>query len=314
MESTLRATQWSEFIGQEKLKARLTTHINAARADGKMMEHVLLMGPPGFGKTTMARIIAAQLLDPLKEFVAPIKIKALERELKSWGDGGVLFIDEIHRFSKAEQEDLYSVFTDGVIHSPSGRTIQLPPITIIGATTEPERLSPPMFDRFPIQLKVAEYSDAEMALILQGMAGRIDFELNDGDALALARATGGVPRIAERFVLGGHNIEANDREATVAAILDLTGMDADGLSDDQVEYLTTLADLGGEAGIETLSAMLQVSTTVLKRLERLLLKRQFLVYGPKGRELTNNGFTKVRANVTQQGVAGPKTRRDRRDG
>lgn len=298
MGDDLRVKTWGEFIGQERLKDHLETHIQEATENERPLDHVLLCTEPGFGKTTLAAIIADRLGDPFHSFVAPVKRNALSRFFKQW-EGGVVLFDEIHRFRPAEQEDLLTLLEDGVFQLGDGIPIEVKFTTIIGATTEPHKLIDPLFDRFMIRPKFDEYSEDELGQIIRQMAASYGLEMFDGEIEALARATGGVPRNAKRFVKGVKALLSRFGDWDVDRLLDLTNMDPDGLSEDQLDYMRVLLDVGGVAGMKTLSAMLRLSASILQKQERLLVKRGFLAYGPKGRELTAAGYQKIRPSTTE---------------
>lgn len=305
MADELRAKDWSDYIGQDNLKRRLKTQIASAIAQKRPLDHVLLAGEPGFGKTSLAGIIAHALRDPFESFVCPVKPKALSSFFRSW-EGGVLLLDEIHRFSKAEQENLLSVLEDGFLQMPNGTKVDVVLTTIIGATTEPHKLIPPLYDRFLIQPRFEDYSDDDMALIVISMADHLGIYIEFDLAYELGRATGGVPRNAKRFVRAIEDLEATngDGEWDVPAVLDLTCMDPDGLSDQQIDYLRFLSDLGGNAGLTTLATHLNLHPTLVQQQERLLIKRGLIVYGERGRELTTEGNRKVRPQVERERMVG----------
>lgn len=290
----LRARSWAEFVGQRPLKERLSIHIEAAIADNRMLDHVLLAGPPGFGKTTIAQIIAWEVGDPFASITMPMKPPAFAAFLRTWS-GGILLLDEIHRASQAQQEDLLGLLDAGVLRLPNGRQVHVERLTVIGATTEPEKVIAPLYDRFPIKPMFQDYSDEDMGRIVHIMAGKVGLELDGELAVALGRATGGTPRNARQLVFAARDIACAQRPVTLDAILSLCGVERDGLSAQQLQYLRILASLQGQAGLQVLASMLRLHPSTVQELERLLLQRQLIVFGAGGRELTNEGFSRVKA-------------------
>jgi holliday junction DNA helicase RuvB len=300
---TLRALSFDEYVGQEPLKRRLAVHIQAAVADQRMLDHVLLAGPPGYGKTSVAQIIARDLGDPFACLTMPVKPVALASLLRQWG-GGILLLDEIHRASASQQEDLLNLLQDGYLQTPSGRRVEVQHLTIIGATTEPDKIIAPLYDRFPIKPTFVDYSDDEMADIVMGMADKVGLELDPAYALALGQASGGIPRNARQLVLATRDLYiSTGRDPIIADVLELCGTESDGLSAGHVEYLRHLADLGGHAGLQILATMLRLHPSIVCELERLLVKRQLVMYSSVGRELTELGFRRVARRGLQ--TAGP---------
>jgi holliday junction DNA helicase RuvB len=287
-----RATSWSAYVGQQELKDRLDVHINAAVREHRYLDHVLLTGPPGAGKTTMAGIIAGRLQDPLLSLVCPIKPAIFAGMLRQWA-GGILFLDEIHRCSKGQQEDLLQLLEDFRYQPAIGAAIEWTHLTVIGATTEPESVIAPLWDRFPIKPVIASYSDEEMSAIVGGMAERVGMEFPQVMCMTLGRATGGIPRNARQFVLAARDIGEG---ATAQDVLKLCGTDEDGLNGNHVRYLEVLAGNGGKAGLSMLASHLRLHAAVIRELERLLVQRKLLSYGDRGRELTRDGWAKVRGN------------------
>lgn len=292
----LRAHSWDEFMGQSALKERLATHIQAASTQDRMLDHVLLAGPPGFGKTSLAQIITQETGDAFAAVTMPMKPLALAAMLRQFG-GGVLLLDEIHRAPHSQQEDLLSLLEAGQLRLPNGRYIEVEFLTIIGATTEPEKVIPPLYDRFPIKPVFEPYSDEDMGKIVASMARKVSLNLDPEFSVALGRATGGIPRNARQLVLGARDVLANGRSLTLEAVLQLCGVEADGLTDQHLRYLRTLSDLQGQAGLAILASMLRLHPSTLQGLERLLLERQLLTYGSNGRELTSAGFARVQTTV-----------------
>jgi Holliday junction DNA helicase RuvB len=295
----LRARNWGEFIGQEEMKKRLEIHVEGARKNGRMLSHVLFTGPPGFGKTTLANIIAARLGDDIISFTWPVKITVLAKLFRTWG-GGVLLLDEIHRGSKTQKEELLSVLLDGKINLPNGRVVTCPPLTVIGATTEPENVIPPLYDRFKIKPTFVPYTDEEMARIMAIMARKLEVALTDDTCLALGRAAGGVPRNLTGFAFAAEDLHTAGLKPTAEAIMDLCDVDPTGLTARHIQYLECLHALDGKAGLSVLSAMLRLHPNVIQGLERLLIEQGLLIYGDRGRELTDVGYRRLDGPTTSR--------------
>jgi holliday junction DNA helicase RuvB len=290
----VRAQNWLDYVGQDRLKQRLLTHTRAARAEERAMDHMLLVAPPGCGKTTLASLIALSLGDNFAEFMMPMDIKKLAYFIDEQDQGVVILLDEIHRAPAKFQECLLTIERDYLQVSPSVR-VSTRHVTFIAATTEPQKVIQPLWDRFTIQPQWEDYTDDEMAQIVSGMATRIGKPMPDDIAQGLARATGGTPRVAGALVVAWRDLLVTDQPATVEAILAQTGRDIDGLSDQHLSYLRTLKDLGGTAGLANLATMTQLPSQQLQVLERLLLKRGFIRLESTGRELTGRGHEKVPA-------------------
>lgn len=287
----LRVNEWSSYVGQDRIKARLRTHIEAALADDRMPDHMLFEAPPGYGKTSLAIIIAEEMFAEVKVIKMPMSTKALSAVLRRW-DGGVLVLDEIHRGSRKEQEELLPLLEEGYVSMPNGRrTYMSPDTTIVGTTTEPDKVIAPLRDRFPIRPRFVDYTNAEMGRIVKGMGEKIKIKFSEAEARALGAACAGTPRQARGLVLSARDL----RTTNAAKILDMVEIDPDGLTAEHKHYLHIVDDAGGiGVGLATITTLMQLPTSTIRDLERLLLKRGFLTLEKTGRELTNAGFAKVR--------------------
>jgi Holliday junction DNA helicase RuvB len=297
----LRVTSWDDYIGQVKMKHQLQVTLDARLTDCKPLDHILFSGPPGFGKTTLARIVANVLGDPFHSFKMPIREKDFVNFLRRFRTG-VLLLDEIHAAPKAFQELLLTALEDGYIQTSTGRRIDVREITFVGATTEPQKVITPLWDRFLIKPVFEDYTEAEMLQILTDMGDRLDVawlpEVREG----LARAAAGTPRVAGSLVRAAKDLQITNRDVTVEAVLELAGVDEDGLTDRHLQYLRTLDSLGGTTGARNMVSMLQLPLTVIEDLERLLVQREFIEYTPTGRSLLDAGWAKLpQAPITRRG-------------
>jgi Holliday junction DNA helicase RuvB len=288
----VRARNWSDYVGQEQLKSRLLTHIGAAAKADRTLDHMLLVAPPGAGKTTLAALIADELCDPFYSIMMPMDLKEFTYFCADWR-GGIVLLDEIHRASTAFQEAMLSALDDGELALTSGSKVSVRHITFIGATTEPQNIIKPLWDRFLVKPRWDDYSDEEMGGIVAGMARRAGVAMPDDVAQGLARATGGTPRIAGSLVVACRDLLETDQDASVDSILSLAGIDRDGLSERHIDYLKALKELGGVSGLKNLCTLMQYSAAVLEELERLLLHRGFVRLERSGRTITSAGMSKL---------------------
>jgi Holliday junction DNA helicase RuvB len=287
-----RPESFGSFVGQEAIKRQLQVAISAARADNRPMEHVLLTGPPGFGKTSLASIIAQALRDPFESYMMPIKNSVLVGLTRRFC--GVVLLDELHRASDKAQEELLPLLESGYIQLPNGSRLHNEWLTIVGATTERENIIGPLYDRFVLKPEFDPYTDEEMATIIKKMIVTAEIPLSDEDALVLGKASGGTPRNARQFVLSARDLFTIEGTVPSAAeILALNRVNEDGLTHQHKLYLETLDKLGGQAGIKPLSMMLRLHASVIMELERLLLENDYITYSARGRELTAAGFAKL---------------------
>lgn len=303
--SELKARTWDDYFGQEALKTRLDVSIRAAKSRNRALDHVFLDGNAGCGKSTLAGIIADTMGIPLHEFTMPVKRAVMERFLKQWGSQfGVVLLDEIHRASKSEQEDLLTLLEDGYWSTTRGIRIPVRNMTVVAATTQPEKLDSALLSRFPIRPSTgavfSAYSPEEMHDIVLNMcdsAGLYEIGENmipDETICKIATAAGGVPRCARDLVFAASDfLEANDRLPSTDEILTLCHVDENGLTFSHSQYLLCLRQLGGQAGLSLLSSMLRYHPSVINELERLLINIDLITLEDKGRTLTNKGWQYV---------------------
>lgn len=288
----VRTEDWDDFIGQKRLKRRLDVYIQSAIAEERELEHMLLVATPGAGKSTLARLVAQRLGDPFYEFRMPITEKTLTYFIKDCV-GGVLLLDELHAARPSFQELLLTALQEGYIQTPNGVRWSTDRLTFIAATTEPHMIIKPLWDRFAVKPEFDEYSDDDMVEIVKVMARRVGIEVSAELAEHLGRAAGGVPREAGNLVRGAARLLAIGMDPTPEVVLDLVGIDPDGLTDRHMKYLRALDELGGVSGLPNICTMLQLSAPVIQDLERLLIKRKLLRLEPNGRSMQPAAYAKI---------------------
>jgi Holliday junction DNA helicase RuvB len=317
--SSLRPTRLAAFIGQEALKERLQIALDAARARGDVLEHVLFHGPPGLGKTTLAHIIAAEMGGKLVATSGPAleKTADLMGILTNLEPGDVLFIDEIHRTPRAIEEYLYPAMEDFAVDfvldkGPFAKAIRLTlkRFTLVGATTHAGLLSSPLRDRFGLYFHLDFYSPAALAAIVARSAGILGVAITPEATQEIARRARGTPRIANRLLrrvrdfAQVHGREQIDREL-VRASLALEGVDDLGLDELDRKVLTTIITRydGGPVGIEALAATLQEEVdTLTDVVEPYLLKEGFLIRTSSGRKATYKAYAHLRLHRAGPGL------------
>lgn len=304
----LRPVALDDFIGQADLKANLKVFIQAAKTRKDAMDHVLLFGPPGLGKTTLAQIIARELGVGFRATSGPVIAKAgdLAAILTNLEEHDVLFIDEIHRLNPAVEEILYPAMEDRKLdlvigEGPAARSVQidLPKFTLIGATTRSGLLTNPLRDRFGIPLRLEFYKDEELCKIVKRSAKLFGMPLDDGGAHEIARRSRGTPRIAGRLtrrvrdfcdVLGSKTITATAADEALKRL----DVDGQGLDSMDRKYMTCIIDNygGGPVGIETIAAYLSEQRDVIEDvIEPYLLQQGLIQRTPRGRVISEKGYS-----------------------
>ena len=307
-EGALRPQTIDEFIGQADLRSNLSVFVHAAKSRKEALDHVLFFGPPGLGKTTLAQIVARELGVGFRATSGPVIARAgdLAALLTNLQPYDVLFIDEIHRLNPAVEEILYPAMEDRKLdliigEGPAARSVQidLPPFTLVGATTRSGLLTNPLRDRFGIPMRLEFYTPAELVQIVTRIARLLNIAMTNDGAMEIAKRCRGTPRLAGRLtrrvrdfasVLGqGEMIDAK------AADIALTRLDVDtaGLDSMDRRYMRVIAEKyhGGPVGIETLSAILAEQRDVIEDVvEPYLLQQGLINRTPRGRMLSPEGF------------------------
>ncbi len=316
-ENVLRPKTMADYVGQAKVKENLGVYISSAKLRGEPLDHVLLYGPPGLGKTTLAHIIASELGVQIKLTSGP----AIERGgdlaaiLTNLNEGDVLFIDEIHRLNRAVEEVLYSAMEDYALDiivgkGPSARNIRftLKKFTLVGATTRAGMLASPLRDRFGVLCRLDMYTPDELAQIVTRSARVLGIDLHADAAAEIARRSRGTPRIANRLLKRVRDFAAVQGETEVsvqAARFALKKMDVDelGLDDTDRALLRALIEKfgGGPAGLETLAATINEDANTIEDVyEPYLLQLGFIARTPRGRVCLKGGYEHLGMKMSEK--------------
>jgi len=316
-DSALRPKSLDEYIGQEKNRANLSVFIQAAKSRQESLDHVLLYGPPGLGKTTLSNIIALEMGSNIHSTSGPVIEKAgdLAAILTSLEAGDVLFIDEIHRLNPQVEEILYPAMEDYQLdimigQGPAARSIkmELPPFTLIGATTRAGLLTNPLRDRFGVLLRLQFYTHDELKKIVARSAKLLAIPCDDAGHREVARRARGTPRIANRLLRRVRDFAEVEHQghislAVAEAALDRLEVDTRGLDQMDRKLLEVLIDTyqGGPAGLETLAASIgEEKDTIEDVIEPYLLQEGFLARTPRGRTATALAYQHLKRTLPSQ--------------
>lgn len=313
-DASIRPALLDDYIGQPAVREQLAIFITAAKQRNEPVDHVLIYGPPGLGKTTLAHIIANEMSVKLKQTSGPVLEKQgdLAALLTALEPHDVLFIDEIHRLSPAIEELLYPAMEDFQIDivigdGPAARSIrlELPPFTLLGATTRAGLLTSPLRDRFGIVQRLQYYEPADLSVILKRSARILDIEIDDAGADELAWRSRGTPRIANRLlrrVRDFAQVRADGKITGVVASLglDLLDVDANGLDYMDRKFISTIIEKfdGGPVGVESMAAAIgDERSTIEDVIEPYLIQQGFIMRTPRGRVATSNAYRYMGLNA-----------------
>ena len=317
VENVLRPTTMEEYVGQEKIKNNLKVYIEAAKKRGDALDHVLLYGPPGLGKTTLSHIIANELGSTLKITSGPAieKVADLASILSNLNEHDVLFIDEIHRLSRSVEEVLYPAMEDYSLDiilgkGPSARTmrLKLQPFTLIGATTKAGMLTGPLRDRFGVVCRLEMYNIDELSTIIYRNAKKLNISIEKDACIELSKRSRGTPRIANRFLKRVRDFaQVKDSNTITLDIarqaLDMLEVDDLGLDFTDRVILNTIIDKfhGGPVGLDTLAAATnEDSNTIEDVYEPYLIQLGFIARTPRGRVALPNAYNHLGKKISNE--------------
>lgn len=291
---------WDDYVGQSMLKNRLQVRVHSAKNRGAPLPPTLLVAPPGAGKTTLARLIADTMGRSLITVTKPLDSAELVSKLWSYPENSVLFVDEVHTWSKKQQHTLMQLTESKTLDGPTG-VMRFDELSIVLATTDPENLVAPLVSRMMVTPEWDDYSDEDMAGIISGMAGMVDVDewCTEDMVKVLVKATGGVPRQAKLLVTALRDlVYAGVSEVDGPTVLGFLDMEPDGLTSQHITYLQKLAGQPKQqAGLEAMASLCGVSKEQVKQTERVLLRNNYVVYSKSGRMLTPNGRNRIKGRT-----------------
>ncbi len=315
-EKTIRPDSFDEYVGQTDVKENIKVFVSAARMRGTNLDHVLLYGPPGLGKTTLAHIIANELGSNIKTASGPTIEKSgdLAAILSTLEPNDVLFIDEIHRIPRYIEEILYSAMEDfklDIIIGGEGQSrnikIDLPPFTLVGATTRAGDLTAPLRDRFGIISKLEFYTNEELSQIVKRSARVLNLEIEDDAAYEIAKRSRKTPRIANRLLKRVSDFALVNGDGVISLDIVKTSLkrlkiDESGLDSTDIEYLMSIINKfnGGPVGIESIASSIgEEATTIEDVIEPFLLQEGYVKRTSRGRIITEKTYKKFKINNQQ---------------
>lgn len=294
----LRPTTLDEFIGQEDLKKRLRPWIAEAIETERPLTHMLLTSEAGCGKTSLAQVVANEVGDPLE--VIDLS-RMTDRQFISWvrnTEPGIKLVDEIHRATRKQQENLLTLMWEGYVSTQYGGRIERPWLTILAATTEPWKLLDSVVSRFGQELKYGVYTDEEIATMGEGMARRLNVDVTPGECKELAMAAGGNPRAMSVLVRAWRAISFAETPS-VERVLFQANREPDGLTTEHLDYLRMLDKMQGVAGEDRMAKMMRMHPSKIQNLQYLLIIRGFISPSPQGLVLTAAGTRRLKGQESE---------------